>query len=73
MALGVKRRDWTGLPNTNPQIDINSSALLNMISEEAMVQVDQPLLSACAETVASNHKVTIDEAFDNWWMISNIF
>ncbi len=46
--------------------DINSRALLDMISEEAMVQVDQPLPSARAETVAGNHKVTIDEAFDNW-------
>ncbi len=50
----------------DPQIDINSRALLDMILEEAMVQVDQPLPSARAETVAGNHKVTIDEAFDNW-------
>jgi len=48
----------------DPQIDINSRALLDMISEEAIV--DQPLPSARAETVAGNHKVTIDEAFDNW-------
>jgi len=40
--------------------------VMDMISEEAMVQVDQPLPSARAETVTGNHKVTIDEAFDNW-------
>ena len=50
----------------DPQIDINSRALLDMISEEAMVQVDQPLLSAHEEAVVGNCKVTIDEAFDNW-------
>ncbi len=50
----------------DPQIDINSRALLDMISEEAMVQVDQPLPSAHEEAVAGNRKVTIDEAFDNW-------
>src|SRR6266508_1531946 len=44
----------------DPQIDINSRALLDMISEEAMVQVDQPLPSAHEETVASNRKVNIE-------------
>ena len=44
----------------DPQIDINSRALLDMISEEAMVQIDQPLLSAHEEAVAGNRKVTLD-------------
>jgi hypothetical protein len=45
-----------------PQIDINSRALLDMISDET-VEV-QPL-AARAES-AANHKITIDEAFDDW-------
>ena len=44
----------------DPQIAINSRALLDMISEEVIVQVEQPVSSARAETVAGNHKVTID-------------
>jgi hypothetical protein len=49
----------------DPQIDINSHALLDMISEEAVV-VDKPLLSAHAKTVADSCEITVDEAFDDW-------
>ncbi len=48
----------------DPQIDINSRALLDMISDDAVV-VDQPLPSAHVK-MAAGADVTIDEAFDDW-------
>jgi hypothetical protein len=47
------------------QIDINSRALLDMISDEAVV-VDLPLPLAHVKTTAACSEVTIDEAFDDW-------
>jgi len=58
-ALNVHLEHVFGYAATGPLV-------MDMISEEAMVQVDHPLPSARAEMVAGNHKVTIDEAFDNW-------
>jgi hypothetical protein len=49
----------------DPQIDINSHALLDMISEEAVV-VDQPLPSAHAKTATECKEISVDEAFDDW-------
>ena len=49
----------------DPQIDINSRALLDMISEEAMV-VDQPQPSARAKTASKCNEISVDEAFDDW-------
>ncbi|KAF8153915.1 ribonuclease H-like domain-containing protein [Crassisporium funariophilum] len=49
----------------DPQIDINSRALLDMISEEAVV-MDKPLLSASLKVAANGAGMTVDEAFDNW-------
>ena len=51
----------------DPQIDINSRALLDMISEEAVVaSVDQSLLSARAKTATDRREISIDEAFEDW-------
>ena len=47
----------------DPQIDIHSHALLDMISVKDVV--DQPL-PARAKTVAEGHNMSVDEAFDNW-------
>jgi len=49
----------------DPQIDINSCALLNMISEEAVV-VDQPLPAVCVRTATERKEISVDEAFDDW-------
>jgi hypothetical protein len=47
----------------DPQIDINFHALLDMISEETVEDHIQPL---AAHELAANHKITIDEAFNDW-------
>jgi len=47
-------------------LNVHLEHVFGYSAARAMVQVDQPLLSARAETVAGNHRVTIDEAFDNW-------
>ena len=47
----------------DPQIDIHSRALLDMISDE--LEGDQPL-PARVKTVAESDDISIDEAFDNW-------
>lgn len=44
------------------QIDINSRALLDMISEEAVV-VDH---SARTKTASNQGEMSVDEAFDDW-------
>lgn len=46
------------------QIDINSRALLDMISEEAVL--DQPPPSDRAKTATNQGEMSIDEAFDDW-------
>ena len=46
----------------DPQIDIHSRALLDMISVE---DVDQ-LLPAREKTVPEGHNMSVNEAFDNW-------
>jgi hypothetical protein len=45
------------------QIDLNSRALLDMISEEAVVVTNQSLAPAGEITTG---EMSIDEAFDNW-------
>ena len=47
----------------DPQIDIHSRALLDMISVEDVV--DQPL-PAREKRVPEGHNMSVDEAFDNW-------
>lgn len=47
----------------DPQIDIHSRALLDMISDE--LEGDQEL-PARVKTVAEGHDISIDEAFDDW-------
>ena len=45
------------------QIDINSRALLDMISDEAVVVSNQPMPSARMGTAG---EMSIDEAFEDW-------
>ena len=47
----------------DPQIDIHSRALLDMILVEDVV--DHPL-SAHEKTVPEGHNMSVNEAFDNW-------
>jgi hypothetical protein len=47
----------------DPQIDIHSRALLDMISDK--LEGDQQL-PARAKTVAEGHDISIDEAFNDW-------
>ena len=47
------------------QIDINSCTLLDMISEEAVID-NQPLLGQPTAGMKMAGEMSIDEAFDNW-------
>ena len=49
----------------DPQIDINSRALLDMIADKDEI-VDQPMPTPAKMAAAQCPNVTVDEAFDIW-------
>ncbi len=56
-------------PNTefliDSDVDINSAALLDMISEEEAVQIPEPMNTQPLET-APSQPLTVDEALEMW-------
>jgi hypothetical protein len=49
----------------NPNIDIDSPALIDMISEEAVVS-EAPLNALSRPVDAANRTFTVEEAFEDW-------